>query len=73
MSAKAAEVICEMLAIAGFTYLDEDIFVMQFASGEDVYVQKSNGTWEVYYKNQCIGHSDDEMISGLSILIEQIA
>lgn len=73
MSDKAAEVIHEMMAIAGFSMLDADIYVMQSSDGEDVYVQKANGCWEVYYKNNCIGHSDDEMISGLSILIEQIA
>ncbi len=65
------KVISEMLGIAGFTMLDADIWCVSFENGEDCYVQNVNNVWEVYYKNLQINHTDEQMISGLSILVSE--
>lgn len=71
METTKRKVITEMLGISGFTELDADIWCISFSNGEDCYVQNVNGIWEVYYKNAQVNHSDEEMISGLSLLVEE--
>lgn len=62
------DIIKQQLAENDFVQLDSDIWSQTFENGEDVFVQKNERYWEVYYMNKQHQFSDEEMVEGLEIM-----
>ena len=62
------DIVKDLLEQNDFCQVDDSLWTQSFHTGEEVYVQKCDNYWEVYFKNKQHQFSDEEMIEGLEIM-----